>query len=591
MGISAQIQPEDDYDDTWFDDEPWVPEVPPKEESIVLRRAKETAPSIPALRPSQFTARTFLIPKDDGTGYGPFSFAGRRHLKQIYDSPARRILLCAARQTEKTTLLGNRSLCYAMLVAGLRQMYVSPSASQTKTFSNDRIKEPIETSPILSQFTTRMLSQNIFEKQFINRSKIVLRYAFLNADRTRGNAVDRLSIDEFQDILRACVPIIEQCTSHAIERWKGYTYSGTPKSLDNIMEEYRANRSTQGEWVVPCEGCGNWNILGEKNIGKVGPICAKCGKAIDPQGERSQWAWMVEPDEERQKVPWESYRIPQLMVPWKIRSWGEVLHDYENYPRAQFMNECLGISYEAGTRPITRAQLQAQCGTHSISELESIRNQSLSEPFFFGIDWGSGNNSYTVMTIATYVKDRFRVVYMHRFVGEEADPGVQIKIILDTANHFNAATIGCDHGYGFGMNHHLVRAFGNARVHQFQYMARINKKVVFDVKMMRWKVHRTAVMSAIFEAIKKGKAEFPKWDEFKKPFAEDFTAIYSEYNDTLRMVKYDHKAGTPDDSFHSFLFCWLSSMVVIRRPDIIAPSIEGPDGKPLSPYTGPTNQS
>ena len=140
------------------------------------------------------------------------------------------------------------------------------------------------------------------------------------------------------------------------------------------------------------------------------------------------------------------------------------------------------------------------------------------------------------------------------------------------------------------MNGPLIRAFGANRVHQFLYMARTAKKVMLDPKMNRWKVHRTAVMSDIFEAIKKGKAEFPKWEEFRTPFADDFTSIYSEYNEILHMIKYDHKEGNPDDSFHSFLYAWLSSMVNIRRPDIIAPTVEGSDGKPMNTYSGTTYQ-
>lgn len=523
-------------------------------------------------------------------GSGPFSFKGRRHLPRLYDTPARRVLLCCARQVEKSTALGNRALCYSALVPSIRILYVSPSGSQTKNFSRDRIKEPIETSELLRQFTTRMLSQNVFDKQFINRSMITMRYAYLNADRARGIPAWQLYLDEIQDILRSCIPVLEQCTSHAPDRWKSFVYAGTPKSLDNVIEEYRANKSTQGEWVVPCEGCNTWNVLGEKNIGKKGPICSKCGKAIDPQGERAQWAWMVTPDEERIHVPFESYRISQLMVPWKIRNWHEVLHDYVNHPRAQFMNECLGISFESGTRPLNQAQLRVQCGTHSMSELESLRHRSLAEPFFFGVDWGSGDSAYTVLTIATYVNDRFRVIFMHRFVGEDADPDVQVKKIIEMGHHFNVATIGADRGYGFGMNSRLVRAFGNKRVHQFQHLGKLTKKVIFDPKLMYWKMHRTAVMSDIFEAIKKGKAEFPRWDEFKKPYAEDFTSIYSEYNERLRMIQYDHKRGSPDDSFHSFMYAWLSSMIMIPRPDIIAPSQESEDGKVLSPYTGPVYQ-
>jgi len=495
------------------------------------------------------------------------------------------------RQTEKSTLLGNVSLTYMTLVVGMRILFVSPSSTQTKTFSNDRLKEPIETSPILSKFTTSMLTKNIFEKQFVNRSMITLRYAYLNADRTRGVPAWQLNIDEIQDVLRANIPVIEHCLSHAPDQYRRQIYSGTPKSLDNVIEDYRSNLSTQGEWVVPCTGCNHWNVLGEKNIGKKGPICSKCGNGINPQHERSQWAWMVHPDpDDPNKVPWESYRVPQIMVPWKVKNWGEIIYEYENHPRAQFMNECLGLSYESGLRPITTSQVRDACGTHSMEDLESVRNLSLAQPFFMGIDWGSGDNSFTVVTIATYIESRFRLLFAHRFVGEEADPEVQIVRILELGEHFNIAVFGCDYGYGFGMNHRLTRAFGPQRVHLFQYMAMCKKKIQFDPRLGRWKVHRTEVMSAIFEAVKKKRAEFPRWEEFQTPYAKDFTNIYSEYNEYLRMIQYDHKDGNPDDTFHSFLLCWLASMLLIPRPDIISPTKEDEEGNSISAYTGPYQQ-
>lgn len=597
MGEAAvQYSPEepgDDWDDSWYEGKIWEPEERTLEEPIVLAEARRRLPKIPKITPSSFTRGVFHFPKEDGTGYAPFSFNGRRHLKQIYDTPARKILLSCGRQVEKSTLLGNIALTYMTLVVGLRILFVSPSSTQTKTFSNDRIKEPIETSPILKRFTTDMLAKNIFQKQFVNRSMITLRYAYLNADRTRGIPAWQLFLDEIQDILRDNIPVIEHCLSHAPERWRRQIYSGTPKSLDNIIEDYRANSSTQGEWVVPCEACNNWNILGERNIGKKGVICAKCGKPIDPQCDRAQWVWMVQPDPtDPNKVPFESYRIPQLMVPWKLteEGWAEVLYGYENYPRAKFMNESLGISFEAGTRPITAAQMRDACGSHSMADLEKVRNLSLAQPFFMGIDWGSGDNSYTVVVIATYIDSKFRVLFAHRFVGEDSDPHIQIIKIVELAERFNIHLFGCDYGFGFGMNHHLVRKFGAHKVQKYQYMAKLTKRVEFDGEMQRWKVHRTEVMSAIFDAIKKKKCEFPKWSEFHKPYSQDFTNIYSEYNDKLRMIQYDHKQGNPDDTFHAFALAWLASMIVIPRPDIISPTREDSQGNQVSQYQGPVDQ-
>ena len=489
--------------------------------------------------------------------------------------------------THNSTLLGNIALCYMSMVQSYKVLYVSPSATQTKTFSNDRIKEPIETSPVLKKFTTSMLSSNILEKQFINRSKITMRYAFLNADRCRGIPAWMLQLDEFQDIMSENIPVIEQCLSHAPERWKRFVYAGTPKSLDNNIEYYRERLSTQGEWVVPCERHlpAHWNVLGEKNIGRKSLVCEKCHKPIDPMGPRSQWANMVK------EAPFESYRIPQLMVPWK--PWDEIVLDYERYPRDKFYNEVLGISYDSGTRPLTTDQMRAVCNENvHMVDSDNYRQLSFSQPIFAGIDWGTGEHSYTVLVLATYIDMKFRVFYAHRFTGVETEPVRQLELICDLLNFFNVQVVGTDYGGGFDRNDHLIRKFGPTRIWKYQYLARTGLKVEWDTKLGRFKVHRTEVMSDIFNAIKRGKdCEFPRYEEWRDPYGQDFLNIFSEYSDSMRMIQYKHGVDKPNDTFHAFVTCWLASMLVQPRPDIILPRRENESGVMEEMYSGPTDQT
>lgn len=588
---------EDPFDDTAGDalDEygTWFPEVEITEDPQVIRAHIEALPELPSVSLSQFTEIAFRMPNPDGQlGYEPFSFEGRRHMRRPYDTSAKRILLLAARQTEKTTLLGNRAIAYSCLVPGFRTLYVSPTSTQTKTFSNDRLKEPIETSEVLRAFTTTMLSQNVFEKQFVNWSKITLRNAFLNADRVRGLPAWLLLLDEFQDLLSSNIPVIEQCTSHAPEQWKQFCYTGTPKSLDNNIEYYRSGytqgraMSTQGEWVVPCDACGvssgpaktrYWNILGERNISKKFLVCERCGNQIDPQHPDAQWARMVEDG------IFESYRIPQLMVPWK--SWQEILLDYERYPRDKFYNEVLGISYDSGMRPLNQAQVKACCDpqvTMHPDVLAKYKPSAWQNPVYAGIDYGTGEGSYTVLTLGTYVNNKFRIIYAHRFTGQELEPPVQMAIIIDMLKEWGVLIIGADYGGGFDRNDTLTREFGPHRLAKFQYMARAKRKVEYDIRLRRYKVFRTEVMSDIFNAIKRQQIVFPRWEEFREPYATDMCNIYAEYSETLRMIRYDNRADRPDDTFHSVLYCFLASMIRQPRRDIIAPLREDQNQGPGS---------
>lgn len=925
-------------EDELEDHEIWKPEPDIEEDPVLIQRALKALPAhiTPKVKPSRFTAFAFQMPDMNGIGYKNFTFEGRRHMYRLYDTPAKRVLLFCGRQVEKSTLLGNIALCYMSMIPAYKVLYVSPSATQTKTFSGDRIKEPIETSPVLRKFTTTMLSSNILEKQFVNRSKMTMRYAYLNADRTRGIPATLLELDEFQDILSDNIPVIEQCLSHAPAHLKRFIYAGTPKSLDNNIEYYRERLSTQGEWVVPCERHTpfHWNILGEKNIGKKGLSCEKCGELINPMGEHAQWARMVN------DAPFESYRIPQLMVPWK--PWNEILLDYERYPRDKFYNEVLGTSYDSGLRPLTTQQLRDVCNKRlHMVDYENYRQMSFNQPIYAGIDWGchdeqtriltesgykyfkdltdddkvaqwdpdtremsfvkpkartvrdwdrpllhfktkggmdlmvtdthrmrvgvkqgeswltesagelvkrggnvnfvgrvdwrgeeretftlpglpvssgyqgsdpavflmddwlellgyllseggvchnqgrpsclkmsqretvnpekykkmqhcltrmciphtafpspntgdvnwtiygkqywqwvvdncgefghlkripreflnlsrrqlqilfdalvdgdgytddregcdsgayystskelcedfqelcirlgrrcivrphkpeegnrrarwralwstgrdytfntpsssvehvpyngkvyccsvpsgyivterngcvsyqgnTGEHTYTVIVLATYIDMKFRVFYAHRFSGEETDPVVQLELICQLIEFFNVRVVGTDYGGGFDRNDHLIRKFGPKRIWKYQYMARARKKVEWDTKLGRFKVHRTEVMSDIFNAIKRGnQCEFPRWEDWREPFGQDFLNIFSEYSETLKMVMFKHGVDKPDDTFHAFLTCWLGSMLVKPRPDIILPRRETKTGVMEQMYSGPADQ-
>lgn len=1009
-------------EDELADGEIWKPEPElEEEEPLVMEAAQKALPKGAAVKPSQFTEYAFQLPDyKSATGFKKFSFDSGRHMRRIYDTPAKRILLCCGRQVGKSTLIGNITLCYCCMVTSYRALYVSASSTQAKVFSNDRLREPIETSPILKKFTTTMLSSNILEKQFVNRSKITLRYAYLNADRcvigttrvhftdgtvasveevyrnqskfagksvwaanpdTNGvesaallGAVDQgmrevakvtlcggtvttvtnnerfltwagwkelkelkvgdyvavprslphgpgldapleefrlvayllgdgctttkngvglinsnvelmsdfqrcvlavgaplwklcndnpkhwvneivkvqkfgggkngykarlaflgligkysynkhvppeffkgnkeqirnflaaiystdgwasvhsskrlgrkasrqyeigycsnsrqllvdikqllsrfgifshiskqkkpstknakgsytlsirerentirfcrrigilfkseallnvyktakavklgkdistripfsyaalraylkdkyglsthtawtkhriqlrpgnrkdsiscivliriakklndawlkamvtsnvgwtciesiipdgiqptydlsverlenyltdglflhncrgipaylLAIDEFQDILSDNIPIIEQCLFASPEELRRYIYSGTPKSLDNNMEFLRSQKSTQGEWVVPCDHHipRHWNILGEKNLGKHGLICEKCRKPLDSAHPDAQWAKMVK------HADFESYRIPQLIAPTVV--WSDVMYHYETDSRQKFYNEVLGISYDSGLRPLTTEQVRICCNPDvRMIDSKNYRQLSYAQPVFAGLDYGSGENSYTVLVLATYVDSKFRVFFVHRFVGEDVDPEPQLKKLVELLRYFNVKFIGADYGGGFDRNDHLVRKFGAKRVWKYQYLARTRKKVEWDSKLGRFKVHRTEVMSDVFNAIKRKQLEFPCWEEFNQPYAQDMLNIYSDYNEALRMIQYAHRQDKPDDTFHAVLYALLVSMMYRARPDILTPRREDSRGVQEPVYSGPIDQ-
>ncbi len=561
----------------------YEPEVP--DEFVDEEELKKKATALIGVRPSEFVEFSIKIPDKKAQKQVPFSFKGRRYLKLPYDTPAKRTLFKCGRQVEKSTFLGNKSLAYAAINNAFNILYVSPTNQQTKVFSQDRLKEPMETSDVLRAWTTSKLSDNVFLKKFINRSQITLRYAYHNADRTRGIPADLILIDELQDVMTDNIPVIEECASHS--PFKIFLYSGTPKSFDNAIEHYWSKFSTQNEWVVPCDRHGvpgdpsswHWNVLGEDNIGLKGLVCDRCKEPIQAMRPEAQWSSL---NAKVRRSPqdgglgdkaYEGFRVPQLMVPWL--DWDEILVKYKTYPRSQFYNEVLGESFDSGTRPLTRQDIIDNCiegffmTTEKLAEIKHKLGSS--SPVFAGIDWGTGEGSYTVLSLGAYIDGFFTIFYIHRFEGQETEPQVQLDIIETLIKYWNVNLVGADYGGGFDRNDHLQRKLGRDRIVKYQY-SQPGTKTKWHPELHRFLVHRTEVMNDIFSAIKrKNFIRFPDYQGFEAPFAKDMLNIFSEFNEQQRQIQYQKSPAATDDSFHSILLCVLASLLRIPRMDILNP--------------------
>lgn len=533
------------------------------------------------LAASEWTSE-FVHIKDGDTGAVKLiDFEERQYLLRPYNTASNKILFMTSRQTEKSTTLGNKIMALSGMRANYTSLFVTPSAMQTTVFSRTRIDDIVEISPLLrAQAVPKGIASkgtwNILEKEWRNGSRIYLRYAFLNADRIRGLSVNAIFCDEIQDLLQDVMPVIEETASH--HKDPVYVYSGTPKTFDNTIEHYWTNASTMNEWCIPCEHHGtpkrpetwHWNVLGPKNLGLTGPICDRCGADINPEHEHAQWVQM------NPGAEFEGFRICRLMVPWYFKNqdkWQEILDAHRRYPTAQFMNEVMAISFDSGVKPLTRMEVIRACDDAYRMDEDQVEKLRQSHELYAGIDWGTGEQAYTVLSIGGYVRgdSSFQILFSRRFDGRLVEPEAQMEEIVRLINLFRPKFVGCDYGMGFWPNKKLTQIYGPRRIHQFQYAARSTNKVTYKGKMHRYIVFRTPVMSDIFNAIKDMKIRLPAWETFEKPYAGDLLSIRSEYSDTMKMIKYDKPRGLTDDTFHSILYTMLASFFDHRRPDIIAP--------------------
>ena len=253
----------------------------------------------------------------------PFSLDDYPHMRQIYNTPKKNVVLMFSRQTAKSTSLANILITNSAMVPYFKTLYIAPTVDQTKVFSHDRVNPVIEGSPLIRDFyINTSLVQNVFMKQFLNGSRMYLRYALLSADRIRGYSADMNLFDEVQDLREDVIPVIQETMSRS--EYKISWYCGTPKRTRGTLAGLW-RRSNQCEYMLKCTPCNYWNSLDEDSIGDTGIICKKCGVDLDIKTSKGEWISNHSLDQEKEL---EGYRVCLLhfakspWVDWKRDVWG-----------------------------------------------------------------------------------------------------------------------------------------------------------------------------------------------------------------------------------------------------------------------------
>jgi hypothetical protein len=198
----------------------------------------------------------------------PISFEGRPYLAAPYNSQARRLVIRASRQVEKTTFLMNTVLSAAVEYPGSHILCVFPRQEQAGVFSQSRLLPTIEDSPLLRRILlgSSRCNLKVMNMRFANRSEVYIRAAYHTADAARGIDADLLLADEFQDLAGACLPVLEEALSHSDIR--RVILTGTPKMVDNHLEGM-FGLSTACEWQSPCAKCKKGVILDDRSLGAM----------------------------------------------------------------------------------------------------------------------------------------------------------------------------------------------------------------------------------------------------------------------------------------------------------------------------------
>lgn len=513
-------------------------------------------------KPSVFAESVFLL---DGR---KFRLTNRNYLLPIYNADIEDGIIISGRQVEKSTTNSTRLASTTLAMPHFKGLYFAPLTSQVQEFSRERIGKLYEYSQediIKNGWIGKQSIQNVYFKEFTNGSVNYFKHCFGLGDNIRGITVNGILGDEIQDIHIDAIPVIKETQSHALEAgsMNRFTwYTGTPKTYSNTIEQYW-QKSSKAEWIVKCPHCSSYQILGLPNITPKEFVCRKCKMNL-PIEARINGFWK----EENPDVKFKGFRISQLMVPWISAE--DIYGKMTSYSPDKFYNEVLGRSYENSEKPFNPLTLGRMTANNLTLLKSGLEGHFFNVPKFMGIDWGTGEKSYTVVKIYAYNEDsKFQLIYIKRFepgeisLGDQEYEDYEVNVVSSLMETYQVAYCIADWGFGYEQGKKLKNRFGS-RFDMCYYSFSQKAEQSYQPNQNRWVVNRTETIRKYIDAAKKKRTII--WPGADKPnymwLIDHHLAEQIEYrssaNGKSEEMMYTHPDGQPDDGLHSGVYAYLA---------------------------------
>ena len=505
-------------------------------------------------------------------------------LKHIYDHMPQKLLLKCSRKTLKSTLLSNFICLNLIRWNYYKMMYVGPQEMTTKYFSSNYLPPRFESPKIKDLLYKGWFKNDVFEKILDDtHSSVLFRYCSDDATRTRGPAVDCVVYDEVQDIQYDQLSIIQEVM--AMSPYKREIFAGTPLTSTNTIH-HLWEQSSQLEWMMKCSSCNHWNSLTEGNeplkmIQPHGLSCSRCSKVLNSR--HGEW---VSANPVASLMT--GYHLAQPILPHyneTPKEWKEIyekVHSGKNEIN-KVMNETLGLSYDIGSKPITREELIKLCTLgpqHADGNENNLsiynKNKGRYVASSMGVDWGvSMAQSRTVATLGAMRTDGIYEVFFCK-VYRGLDHEAHIKHIAEMANAVNAVCV-ADSGPDAFRGIKLAELTSPSRTQLAAYrrtkMIQHYEVGAYDWRQSRWVLHRSDVISLVIRQLKAGKILFPQWEDVSE-YMQDILNVFIEVKDGIfgQELIYGHHPKQPDDAMHSLVFSACMAYMIMGDAGLTGPS-------------------
>lgn len=460
--------------------------------------------------------------------------------------------------SHNSTNLASQGVVLANCIPYFNTLFVTPLFEMIRRFSGNYVRGFIEESPMKSLWTSAITNSNVLQRSFMNRSSMFFSFAFLDAERVRGLAVDKISVDEIQSMDGQHLPIIRECMSGSV--YGGIEqYAGTPLTLDNTLQKLW-EKSSQAEWMIPCQSCHYDNVAAlshdlaamtgpwHDNIseGIPGTICAKCRRPLNPRG-----GFWVHKDPSRIGV-FNGYHVPQQIMPMHFadpEKWQILIGKSQgmfNTPENVYYNEVCGESYDVGTKLVTETELREASQLHP-NEIETaaqtIHNYHRR---VLAVDWGGGGideTSFTTYAVLGMLADgEIHCIYAYRSLTPH-DHKREAQLCLDFIGKFGCSHLVHDYcGAGVYREKFVIDAgFPIERVVPVWYVAAASQSMFRFIPASdahprnHYKCDKARSLITTCAEIKSKRLKFFNYDyksEDEPGLISDFLALVEEKSDT-----------------------------------------------------------
>lgn len=483
--------------------------------------------------------------------------------------PPRKMLDKTGRQISKSTSLAYQGTALSIAVPNFNTLFITPLYEQIRRFSTNYVKPAIN-SCVLKEYITEKFwrgQENVLQRSMPhNESNMFFTFAFQDVERVRGIAADRVCLDEVQGINREFVPVIAETMSAS--PWRLEHYTGTPLSTANTIE-YLWQQSSMGEWAIKCDGCNKTNVFGKdfqllKCLGLTGLVCAFCDKPLHTE----LGYWLHGRPERRRKFV--GRHSPQCIFPMHCRDkikWQELL-DKRDKNFAAFMMECMGESWDVGTKLATTTDLKAACvlpWKNTWTDYLANYNTRNYQMRVLAVDWSGGGSDEVSLTAMSALgitnEGRAEVGWMKHYphTTNWSEDAMRIKSAFEQgAFQFLVHDFG---GAGAGREQILIQAgFPLDRVIPVSYVHTTGQKALMTYNApannhvrSSYSLDKTRSLIMTCELIKQGWLLFPEYESCRENL-EDFLALTE---DTMRSPRgsdihlIGKVIGIPDDMAQS----------------------------------------